>query len=71
MTMLQFTHAQEVRIVKYNGFVLSRQSGSHLIFVKGKESLTLVVNGTRCVIFARLIKEHNLKLVDDRGRKVY
>lgn len=70
------TYKEQIRVLKFNGFEYTRKGhGSHEIWSRGSEMIVLVNGGgghcTNAMIFRRLIKEHNLVLVDGMGRKVY
>lgn len=62
--MCTYNKRDIVRILKNSGFVFHHQSGSHSIY-KNKDNRHLSINVNDCnkMIFQRLIKQYNLKVV--------
>ena len=59
--MKQYTHREFSRIVKKNGYVLTRSNGSHFIYVNKEGKHICIPQKLESVIARRLIKENNLK----------
>lgn len=57
--MRQFIHKEFTRILKYNGYCLDRIKGSHHIYIKDNNHISVPKN-LKSVIALRLIKENNL-----------
>ena len=64
--MRNFKEKEFIRIVTSNGFVPVRQTGSHRIFKKGNQTMTVPVGHKNHEINAftgkRIIKTYNLKV---------
>ena len=51
------------QILKYNGYKLDRQSGSHEIYENDNgDSITIKCSHCNKMIFQRIVKEHNLQI---------
>ena len=66
MKVERLNQKQMNKIVELNGFTIIRRSGSHVIWMRGSEKITLVDggknHGTNPMIFRRLIKEYKLNI---------
>ena len=59
--MRQYTQREFIRVAEKNGFLYSRNNGSHAIYVKDGRHISIPKN-LECVISLRLIKENNLNV---------
>lgn len=59
--MKQYTHREFIRIVKNNGYLYSRHSGGHTIYIKDGRHIS-IPQKLKSVIARRLIKENNLNI---------
>ena len=50
------------KILKLNGFSFDRQNGSHKIWSKGNEIISVPSVTLKCVVANRIIKENHLTL---------
>lgn len=50
------------KILKSNGFSFIRQNGSHKIWIKGNETISVPSVTLKCVVANRIIKENHLVL---------
>lgn len=50
------------KILKSNGFSFERQNGSHKIWIKGSEIISVPSVTLKCVVANRIIKENHLVL---------
>ena len=58
--MKQYTQREFIRVVQKNGYLYSRHSGGHAIYVKDSRHIS-IPHKLECVIARRLIKENNLE----------
>ena len=58
--MKQYTVREMQKILEYNGYHKERQHGSHQIWKREGDSVTLPVINMKSVICCRLIKEHHM-----------
>lgn len=58
--MKQYTQREFIRVVQKNGYLYSRHSGDHAIYVKDSRHIS-IPQKLECVIARRLIKENNLE----------
>lgn len=59
--MKQYTQREFIRIVQKNGFLYSRHSGDHAIYVKNGRHIS-IPHKLESVIARRLIRENNLEV---------
>ena len=50
------------KILKKNGWNIERYNGSHAIYKKGSETLTIGLSKCNKMILQRLVKQHNIVL---------
>lgn len=68
--MKQYTQREFIRIVQKNGYLYSRHSGDHAIYVKDGKHISIPQN-LECVIARRLIRENNLIIkTKNKSKKV-
>jgi len=60
--MQQFTYREFSKLLKNNGYIESRQKGSHVIYTSNNGNHISVPLHIRSVIARRLIKEHGLSI---------
>lgn len=61
MKLRKYTHREFSKILEDNGFVLDHISGSHYIYKRNHQHLSINLKPNPCVC-QRLIKEYNLKI---------
>lgn len=66
--MKQYTQREFIRIVRRNGFLYSRHSGDHAIYVNDRGRHISIPQKLECVIARRLIRENNLNVEDKKGK---
>lgn len=57
----QITFKKADRILKRNGYRLNRSRGSHKIYTRGSEHLSITIHLNPCV-WNRVVKDHNIVL---------
>lgn len=59
--MKQFTGKEFISVLSHNGFVYERQRGSHQIWKRGDERISVPVLKLNKMMARRFIKEYGLK----------
>ena len=60
--MRQWTSREFIKVLKKNGYIYSRHSGDHYIYVNESGRHVSIPQKLECVIAKRLIKEYNLDI---------